>query len=76
MGHISIRAQWPVQQSELIGMLYGSVFLVGGSAIAFPVSVVFFSGALSSAIFFTTATGICSKCVRAVCLTGFVFMTR
>jgi len=72
---MSASAQWPAQHSELIGMLYGSVFLDGGSSRTFSrsVSVPFFARAFS--IFFTTAMGICWKCVREVPLTGFVFMT-
>ena len=57
-------------------MLYGSVFLADGSATTFLGPVGFFSDGFSTVIFFTIATGICSKCVVARGLTDFLFMTR
>jgi hypothetical protein len=57
-------------------MLYGSVFLADGSATTLLGPVGFFSDGLSTVIFLTIATGICSKCVVARGLTDFLFMTR
>ena len=57
-------------------MLYGSVFLADDSATTLPGAVGFFSDGFSAVIFLTIATGICSKCVVARGLTGFLFMTR
>jgi len=57
-------------------MLYGSVFLADDSATTLLGAVGFFSDGFSAVIFLTIATGICSKCVVARGLTGFLFMTR
>src|SRR5262249_38278120 len=72
---MSASAQWPVQHSELRGMLYGSVFLAGDSTTTFAVAFVFFLRSFSSAIFFTTCTGTCSKWVRGFLLAVRGFMT-
>jgi len=57
-------------------MLYGSVFLAGGSATTLLGPVGFFSDGLSRVILFTISIGICSKYVVARGLTDFLFMTR
>jgi multisubunit Na+/H+ antiporter MnhG subunit len=56
-------------------MLYGSVFLAVGSATTLLGPVGFFRDGFSRVIFFTIATGICSKCVSARGLTDFLFIT-
>jgi hypothetical protein len=56
-------------------MLYGSVFLAVGSATTLLGPVGFFRDGFWMAIFFTIATGICSKCVSARRLTDFLFIT-
>ena len=57
-------------------MLYGSLFLAGGSTTTFLGPVGFFSDGLSRVIVFTISIGICSKYVVARGLTDFLFMTR
>jgi hypothetical protein len=56
-------------------MLYGSVFVGVGSATTLLGPVGFFRDGFSMTIFFTMATGICSKCVTARRLTDFLFIT-
>ena len=56
-------------------MLYGSVFVAVGSATTLLGLVGFFRDGFSRTIFFTIATGICSKCVSARRLTDFLFIT-
>ncbi len=56
-------------------MLYGSVFHAVGSATTLLGPVGFFRDGFSTAIFFTIATGICSKCVNGRRLTDFLFVT-
>jgi len=56
-------------------MLYGSVFLTIGSATTLLGPVGFLSDGFSRMIFFTTSTGICSKCVNGCRLTDFLFIT-
>ena len=57
-------------------MLYGSLFLAGGSTTTLLGPVGFFSDGFSAVIFLTIATGICSKCVVARGLTELLFITR
>ncbi len=55
-------------------MLYGSLFLAGGSATTFLGPAGFFRDGFSGTILFTISTGICSKCVCER-LTDFLLIT-